>query len=426
MGFAGSRYVFGGSLATPMIVGWFEPGQLDPLGVRATEVKGLWRWWARAFVAGAMYDLDLLEGDSRGDAVLRPSKSDVRRINYVVGGVMGLGMAGDGGAEASRFTVYTELIGSPPQPRCIDLKRVRKAKRVAKPKGEYNYSASDLQRIRLLSIDKERICYYEPDEPGTRRFNIVVEKRRSSDQYAELVALKILVVALQLSGIGNGGRRGLGSLNVSLPSDLKYEGLEQLISDAYESTLDVVKRVVSRERWGIQRRAGAPPLPLVSRGRFGGLPITRIMVARVRDFSQIHNFFVRSERCRVLTGSSRRNDDLRNNLNAWVLGLPRHIKRKKQREEYEYIGYKIASERISRRASPILVAYHTKDNSLGEGAFISILFSADWPKEIEWFGAGAQTISVDLDRLCDAYKVAVSELQSYLQKVGAQITYVWP
>jgi CRISPR-associated protein Cmr1 len=64
MGFAGLRYVFGVSLATPMIVGWFEPGQLDPLGVRATEVKGLWRWWARAFVAGAMYDLGLFEGDS--------------------------------------------------------------------------------------------------------------------------------------------------------------------------------------------------------------------------------------------------------------------------------------------------------------------------------------------------------------------------
>jgi CRISPR-associated protein Cmr1 len=396
MGFVGSRYVFGVGLATPMIVGWFEPGQLDPLGVRATEVKGLWRWWARAFVAGAMYDLGLLEGDSRGDAVLRPSIDDVKRINHVVGSVMGLGMAGEGGAEASGFTIYAEYAdGAPLKPRC---------------------SSDGLQRVRLLSLGRKRVCYYEH---GTR-FNIVVEKRRSVDPYAELAAVKILAIALQLSGLGNGGRRGLGSLDVSLPPDLKYKDLKQLISDAYESTLEIVKSTASKKNWSTRRRADAPPIPAVSKSNFKDLPVARVMIANLMDFSAIHNFFVRSERCRVLAGSSICDDDLRKTLNAWILGLPRG------REKPSPTGYTIVVKRIGRRASPILVAYHTKVNSFGYGAYISILFSADWPKEIEWFGAGAQTISVDLDRLYDAYKVAVSELQSYLQKVGAQITYVWP
>jgi CRISPR-associated protein Cmr1 len=396
MGFAGSRYVFGVGLATPMIVGWFEPGQLDPLGVRATEVKGLWRWWARAFVAGAMYDLGLFEGDSRGDAVLRPSIDDVKRINHVVGSVMGLGMAGEGGAEASRFTIYAEYAGGAPlQPRC---------------------SSDGLQRVRLLSLGRKRVCYYERGV----RFSIVVEKRRSVDPYAELAAVKILAIALQLSGLGNGGRRGLGSLDVSLPPDLKYRDLRQLISDAYESTLEIVKSTASKKNWSTRRRAGAPPIPAVSKSNFKDLPVARVMIASVRDFLAIHNFFVRSERCRVLAGSSICDDDLRKTLNAWILGLPRG------REKPPPTGYTIAVERIRRRASPILVAYHTKANSFGYGAYISILFSADWPKEIEWFGAGVQTINVDLDRLYDAYKVAVNELQAYLQKLGAQVTHVWP
>jgi CRISPR-associated protein Cmr1 len=379
-----------------MVVGWFEPGELDPVGIRASEVKGLWRWWARAFVAGAMYDLGLLEGDSRGDAVLRPSKSDVRRVNYVVGSVMGLGVAGDDGAEASRFIIYAEPVGgAPPRPKC---------------------SSDGLQRIRLLSLGRRSVCYYERGA----RFSIVVEKRRISDQYAELAALKILAVSLQLSGIGNSGRRGLGSLDMSLPSDLGYRDLKQLISDAYESTLDVVKRVSSSERWSAQRRADAPPIPAVSRSNFRDLPVARIMIARVRDFPHIHNFFVRSERCRVLTGSPICDDDLRKTHNAWVLGLPRG------REKPSPTGYTIAVKGVNRRASPILVAYHTRANSLGEGAFISILFSADWPKEIEWFGAGSQTISIDVNKLYEAYKVAFNELQMYLQKVGVQITYVWP
>jgi len=394
-GATSSRYVFIASLSTPMVVGWYEPLQPDPMGIRASEVKGLWRWWARAFVAGAMYDLGLLEGFSRRDVVLSPSRDDVKRINFVVGKVMGLGYAGDAGSEASRFTIYTEYTGRGSlQPKC---------------------SSDGLQRIMLLAL-KKSVCFYSPG-PATR-FSIAVEKRRSVDSNAELAAVKILVAVLQLSGVGNGGRRGLGSLDLSLPPELSFRDLRQLISDVYDSTVDIVKRVASREHWNVRRQVAAPPLPVVSRKSFRGMPVTRVLLARARDFQAVHNFFTRSERCRVLAGSPTCDDDLRKTLNAWVLGLPRG------RGGAISTGYTLRS--ISRRASPILVAYHTRVNSLGEGAYISILFSADWPTEVEWYGAGRQRIAIDLNRLCDAYTIAVNELIAYLQRLGIVTSSIWP
>jgi CRISPR-associated protein Cmr1 len=119
-----------------------------------------------------------------------------------------------------------------------------------------------------------------------------------------------------------------------------------------------------------------------------------------------------------LAGSPTCDDDLRKTLNAWVLGLPRG------RGGAISTGYTLRS--ISRRASPILVAYHTRVNSLGEGAYISILFSADWPTEVEWYGAGHQRIAIDLNRLCDAYTIAVNELTAYLQRLGIVTSSIWP
>ncbi|MHA1632114.1 MAG: type III-B CRISPR module RAMP protein Cmr1 [Candidatus Freyarchaeota archaeon] len=40
-----------------MSIGSHEPNALDELWyLRPTGVKGVWRWWARALVAGALHD----------------------------------------------------------------------------------------------------------------------------------------------------------------------------------------------------------------------------------------------------------------------------------------------------------------------------------------------------------------------------------
>ncbi|HEU97784.1 MAG TPA: CRISPR-associated protein Cmr1, partial [Fervidicoccus fontis] len=65
---------------TPLLVGWYEPNIVDPIGLRPTELKGIWRWWARAFACGVLYD-----GGSN------PLPSDLVKI---VGKDLGLGYAG--------------------------------------------------------------------------------------------------------------------------------------------------------------------------------------------------------------------------------------------------------------------------------------------------------------------------------------------
>lgn len=394
----GNRYVFKATTSTPLIVGWYEPLRLDPHGIRATEIKGLWRWWARAFVAGALYDLSYVQGRGSADVLLRPTREEAERVNHVVGRVLGLGYAGEEGAEASRFVLYTEYAGRGSLPvRC---------------------SSDGLQRIRLLAL-KKSVCYYPQGTP----FNIVAEKRVSRDSYAELTALKILAIALQLSGLGSGGRRGLGSVDAELPSEVSAKNLRQLIDDVYQSCVELVKRVASEKHWSSASSAVAapPPLPALSRKNFMGFPVAQVLVARGVEFRDVHNFFVRSERCRVLAGSPICNDDLRSHLDAWILGLPRG-----RRGDRRSTGYTIPARDISRRASPILISYHRQGNALGDGAYITVLLSGDWPSKIVWSDATSQSITLDFARLRNAYDRALNEFTAYLQKVGAKVSRVWP
>jgi CRISPR-associated protein Cmr1 len=58
--------------STPMLTGWYSPELVDPQGLRVTEVKGVWRWWARAVIGGALYDECMLVGECRGGILNRP------------------------------------------------------------------------------------------------------------------------------------------------------------------------------------------------------------------------------------------------------------------------------------------------------------------------------------------------------------------
>jgi len=75
-----------------------------------------------------------------------------------------------------------------------------------------------------------------------------------------------------------------------------------------------------------------------------------------------------------------------------------------------------------------LISYHSKSNSLGSGAFVSIFLSGDWPKVLEWRGANSQPTPrvIDFQVLVDAYKTAVNELSKYLSSLGANLRLVWP
>jgi CRISPR-associated protein Cmr1 len=386
--------------STPASIGWYEPSKQDPVGLRASEVKGLWRWWSRACIAGAMYDLGLLGGKPVKEILTRPDKAEIKAISYFVGKILGLGYAGEDGSEASRFTIYTEG-----QPEIIKLKNL-----------------AYLQRPRLLAIkqDIEGI----DRENRKSRFTIFVKRRISKYPDAEELALKILYLATQLSGLGKGSRRGMGSLDVVSICGLalKYRGLRELLDDVYSSCLKVVENYKNMclKYLSPRQHLGVPPIPAFSKSKYqGSINVAQVYIVENVSFRDIHNFFLRSQRCRVLHGRSNCQDDLRRNLAAWVLGLPR---------EQRGTGYSIAVHNVSRRASPILISYHSKSNSLGSGAFVSIFLSGDWPKVLEWRGANSQPTPrvIDFQVLVDAYKTAVNELSKYLSSLGANLRLVWP
>jgi len=411
------------SNSTPLLIGWHDPLKIDPKGIRTTEIKGLWRWWARAFVAGAMYDLGLLKGEhNREDVLAKPSKEDVEAISCFVGKIMGLGYTGSSDAEGSRFMLYSV----PPQNIQEKKKLLEFRRKGPRDKSREQELLEFLkhQRIKLSSIERS----VEILEPGGD-FRIIVRKRVERYRDAENTALRILIVSLQLSGLGKGGRRGLGSLDIRSRIDVVREGsLKDLVENVYRETIEIIRKYADLciKRSFVEKREDLiPPMPLVSKGSYKNLKIFQILSVRNVSFRSLHNFFVRSERCRVLYGNYKCEDDLRKTLNAWILGLPRE---QKSTRDQKSTGYSIKSETIVRRASPILLSYHARGNIFGEGGFISVFISGDWPLSLKWCegSSGCKDINIDPSRLMDAYSTAIKELNDYLSKLNANITYIWP
>jgi len=370
----------------------------DPLGLRATEIKGLWRWWARAFVAGALFDLGYLRGQVGRDVLRRPTAREAQAISLAVGKLLGLGYAGVSGAEASRYRIAITPLNV----------------------GFEDPRGYGLQRLRLLGLGARRS--FRVLKEGSE-FEIRIARRGPGPGgLAGDAAVKILLVSLQLSGVGKGSRRGLGSLDViDSRGDLGVGGggVRSLIEGAYQDVRDLLERRAGE--LGIARAAGAvghlPPLPSMGKASVMGEGISRVCLSSA-GFDVVHNFFVRSERCRRLYGDPRCYDDLRRGYSAWFLGLPRS-----QRGS----GYIIKSRDISRRASPILVACHSRENLFGGGCFISFLLSEDWPSEIEWReGSGSRVIRLNTTVIIDAFKAAYSEFERYLGSLGSSLGVVWP
>lgn len=410
------------SNSTPMLVGWYDPSKADYVGLRTTEVKGIWRWWARAFISGVLYDKGYLKGVQGRDVLRRPHPREASLISRLVGVDLGLGIAGDRVSMASKFKIYFEAYGG------VSVSDSRKL-------GPW----SGAQRIGLLTIGRRTV---EAVDQG-HRFTLHVELR-SLFEYAT-TALKILLASLQLTGVGKGSRRGFGTLDIThilgdleLSSKLrKYQkdlgGFRNLIAEIYrecEEIVDSKAKEIERELSGASREESEvevlPPFPVVSKKRVLGIPVTDLTVYKgvgQNLFIRVHNFFVRSERCRVLYGTPSCNDQLRNKLNAWFLGLPRSQKSPRSQRA---TGYVIPRD-ISRRPSPVHLTLHTDGNVLGRGAFVSTLLSGDWPKVITWFEGRSVDIVIDDQRIIDAYKDFKDEFEAYMAKINAGPgVAVWP
>jgi CRISPR-associated protein Cmr1 len=389
------RAQFDLTIATPLSVGWYRPNILDTQSfIRPTSIKGVWRWWARTFVGGVLYERGCLRA-RRGKLVfLEPDRDVVRRISQITGKVLGLGYAGGGDASASRFRIVVSVLGRP------YIGSVTRASRYV----EYGYGKrAEFQRFNLLSLS-DKVEYALGG-----RFRLEISGR-GVDSKIFTLGLQMLAVALTFSGLGKGSRKGLGSLDVTWSDFLPRISVGKLIEEVRAS----LENLITDRCGGPQREL--PPMPVMTKA---SLDMRLASVYRVvgLDAPSLHNFFLRPQRARVTTGSPMGQDELRRRLEAWVLGLPR---------EQRGTGY-IAE--VDRRASTFMVAYHGQGhwfNSSGEaGGYLTVLVSGDWPTSITWSNSGERELSIDAAKVISAYSTAFREFEDYVKKMGGTVAAIW-
>ncbi|OYT56518.1 MAG: hypothetical protein B6U76_03480 [Desulfurococcales archaeon ex4484_217_2] len=383
--------------STPASIGWYEPECVDPsFYLRPSTIKGLWRWFTRAFIAGALYDSNLLCSVEDKIHVKKVKKNSANAISYLTGKIAGLGFIDFGSfePEASRFKINVEIVKWPSRRSAYNLGR--------------------LQRVRLLALGGRRVGFF-----GNGEFKLNVSKTREVYKEGEELALRTLLVSLSLMGLGKGSRRALGCfdiVDVSIDSSRLKDNLCSFLEETYKLALSVVNRHKHELKLRTCSDETLPPLPVFSKRQYEEFPITAIYKVKA-GWEYVHNFFLRGERCKRILNDPRKPDTLRTKLSAWILGLPREQRR---------TGYSAKKIGVERRASPIIVSYHSRDHIFGDGVYITVFASADWPKSIEWCKTPKeepQTIGVDEGKIIAALKEALDELWSYL---GVKAEQIWP
>lgn len=405
-------------LETPLFAGGYDPLKLDELWfLRPSEVKGVWRWWARALVAGALYDAGELRGSSKRGILKAPTPEEANRISKSVGIDMGLGYA-DPRGELSGASYYSLVV----EPVDVDrFKRTYRGGPVALRDGQLN-----LQRATLLALGRRQLEYLTPGA----RFRLRVEERVSKlpvRREAAEAALAALSLALTFSGFGKGGRRGLGCFRV-----VRARGTYAGFFDPRVPAAERVNRAVNAVRSLLDIKAvesgegELPPLPSVSARRLAGgyrvrghdlrpFQVIEVRGSGARLLGELHNFFLRGARAGRLLGDPKAQDALRQRLAAWVLGLPR---------EQRGTGYRIRVTGVDRRASPLLLAVH---GGAGEGgAYLSVFASADWPAQLAWREGAEVPREISERAVAEALVLALDEFVDYAAKCGFSVSFVWP
>ncbi|GGP20780.1 hypothetical protein GCM10007981_10240 [Thermocladium modestius] len=401
------------SLATPLLSGSADPNEVDvDYPIRPSEVKGIWRWWARSLVAGALFNRGLLNGESNKNAVKTPTKAEASVISEIVGIDMGLGYVGRGKKHrASCFSIEVETMDN-----------------VSPKIANNDYNIRDLNRVKLLTLGKRQVEYLDQ-----LRIRIIVDDHLNCGLSSDAVkaSLGALGLALNLSCLGKGGRRGLGCLDIQVEGNYsRLFNMEWRIGDAVNEAMNYVDKVVGNHV--LERMAGSSgrsrcslsPIPSVTisdltncvdrnyrsnrdQKLFSFQVIT--MEAGKDKLQLLHNFFLRPERARATRGDPRGKDDLRLRLMAWILGLPR---------EQRGTGYEITSG-SDRRASPMLLAVH------GKTSYLTVLTSADWPRKLMWIDGGNKPINISENDIINATYTALNEFTEYLNRRGIR-WHSWP
>jgi CRISPR-associated protein Cmr1 len=410
----------------------------DPL--RTQSLKGLWRYWLRAYIAGVMYEAGKLEC-KRGEKYV--CESETKEICEKTGEILGSLKS------ASKFRIIVNRAFLEKKER-IDLR--------GKEKEAFP------QRIRLLSLGRKetQISYGE----GLSA-EIKIEKAphvKSISENEKKLALGSLLTALSLNGLGKGGRRGLGTFSVEVDGfegkflrgkKIDYSMIRELINETLESARSYLNLTIGKI-------SEMPPVDCISKMRIDlseidgsvrlfnkkEVPVFTIIRAKPKDnkrvkdiITELQDFFYRPKRSvRMdfgITSADESQDIITRGRLAWFLGLPREQRVYLKKEKVDKLGTPKEQREgyisdIIRRASPIHLAVHK-----GEALFTFFL-SGDWPTEIKWrrlldkkkkegdYRIEERLLRIDSRTVKEAYLFSISSLESYLSRLRYEYEVIYP
>jgi CRISPR type III-B/RAMP module RAMP protein Cmr1 len=350
-------------------------------GLRTSEVKGTWRWWLRAALAGALWDLQK-----------EPRQTVIRSI---VKEIMG------STASASKITIaashpYVE--------------------------GRKAVELRDIPRMKLISMGKgdeaqEHIIY----TPGSLNAALLIQERAGVklDRTSRRMAFGTLLLAL-LQGVGAITRRGFGRFQVTISS------FADELRD-YSEIIDAINRAGNREEMQRQlealcskvlddvkeklqgsnmletiaaRSSRLPPIPSLSKD--SQVFKLRVLDVKAREESELlQKLGTASMKVSWKAALGLNTRDIGGVLDTWILGLPREVRK---------TGY---SSTEGRRPSAIMFSPIRKL----EQSFLVAIFgflSTDWPIDgLQWTSgtrgqyqvaniSAARQLSATLYRIRDA------------------------
>lgn len=219
--------------------------------IRASEIKGLWRWWARTLLGGVLwedgYDVNLKDLDAATSTILGSEKQGSSSIKLVVDNTS---------ISEQDFTSISDLMNN-----------------------------AKIARLELLTESKKEWEKFERYiKPGaTFRISLYKVPFKDLPHEQELFAINSLILALLFSGVGSLINRGFGKLKVSIEKssvDMKSikeilsniynssneeeikKNLKELLNASYSITKSIVNQLI-KKNYNIKKRIEENDLPLV-------------------------------------------------------------------------------------------------------------------------------------------------------------------
>jgi CRISPR type III-B/RAMP module RAMP protein Cmr1 len=408
---------------------------------RAQSLKGLWRWWLRALLGGALWEGGIY---------------DERKVKQTTKALLG------STEQASKFLIHASAEG---RAEPMDDKAVREWRKgwkamkiplndlfpwISSPHGA-PWVPPLPPRLRILLLaskekeDEKRLaekisCY----QPGSLRISIELLRRPHANVSPEecSIAASSLLLSLVFGGVGASTRRGFGSLSfkhVEASEELQeHKELVDGIAKADEPNEvshrlhQLVERSLSaaRKLLGVDEVRGpneVPSHPLLSEPgdppervvRPFNLAVFKLSTSSVKHASIERAFqlleFEDREAMKLLTiigySTTRLAWELTNEKQEpdilsyrWVMGLPRG-----REEDGKKTGYWLDGE-LGRRASAISVKPVKR---LGGDSWIVSLYgflSRDWYDKLHHYGARKREIS-PLEHVAEAFTSTWSKLK---------------